>query len=309
VRVAYPAALAIHLPLAVAHRAGYYAAEGLDVDLQFISGIPTIVAALVAGEVDAASITPTPAIAAALEGADVMVIAYPITRFAVSFYSQPGIRSAEALRGGRVGIVGPGSASETSARHALRHFQLDPAHDISFIRTGGVAQTLAALIAGAVDAGVLAPPLTLQARQAGLHELLDLSQLNVEYPSASLVVHRRMLTARESDAVRLLRALGRAVYRLKTDQAFALESLREFSGVADESHLAEAYHLTAPLLREPPTPTRAGTAALLEELAHSRPDARHADPTRFYEPRLVQRLAAEGFYDQLSAQHCRDTEA
>jgi hypothetical protein len=48
-----------------------------------------------------------------------------------------------------------------------------------------------------------------------------------------------------------------------------------------------------------PTPTRGGTEALMDEVAYSQPAVREADPSRFYDPHLVERLEAEGFYRRL----------
>jgi hypothetical protein len=42
-----------------------------------------------------------------------------------------------------------------------------------------------------------------------------------------------------------------------------------------------------------------GTEALMDEVAFSQPAVREADPSRFYDPQLVGRLEAEGFYRRL----------
>src|SRR5215217_3240625 len=61
-RIVYPVASNGHLHVWLAQEAGYYAAEGVDAEVQFMSGVPTIVAAMLAGEIDIASITGAPAI-------------------------------------------------------------------------------------------------------------------------------------------------------------------------------------------------------------------------------------------------------
>src|SRR5262249_9931055 len=196
-RVVYPVVSITSLHVALARDAGYYAEQGLDVDLQYVAGVPTIVAALLAGEIDVAWINASPAIAASLQGADLVTIAHPISRYVPSFHSRPEIRSPDQLRGQRVGVVALGGATEFMARHALRHFGLNPDQDVMFIRTGGSPETLAALMAGAVDAGIIGHPLTTQARRNGLVELLDLRTLELEYPTGSLVVHPPLIEGRQ----------------------------------------------------------------------------------------------------------------
>ncbi len=300
-RVAYPAAVSSHAYLAAAQEGGYYAAEGLDVDLRLILGAPTLVTALVAGEIDMGSVAGAPAIAADLQGADLIAIGHPINRFTNVLFSRPEIRTPADLRGKIVGVVAPGSATEIAARHALRYLGVDPDREVTFTRSGDSANTFAAMTSGAVDAGVLSAPVTVQARRSGLVEHLDLSQLDVEYPSGGLVVSQRLVAEREATLLRFLRAVGRAVHRMKTDKELAFRVLGQFSQVDDPEQLEDAYRTAISLLRQVPTPTRAGIEALMEEVAFTQPAVRDAGPSQFYTPRLVQQLEAEGFYRQLEA--------
>ena len=185
------------------------------------------------------------------------------------------------------------------ARHALRHFGLDPDQDVSFIRTGGSPETLAALLAGAVDAGIIGHPLTTQAKRNGLVELLDLRTLELEYPTGSAVVSRPSIEGRQDALLRLLRATGQSTQRIKTDPAFTVDVQRRFTEVDDVDALEEGYRTAAAVMREVPVPTRTGIDALVDEVAYSQPAIRDTDPERFYDARLVQRLETEGFYRQL----------
>lgn len=298
-RAIYPAPSLTHSHMFVAQEAGYYTAEGLDVDLQYLTGATLMVSAMIAGEVDIASLTAGPAIAAGLQGADLVTIAEPFDRLSMSLYAVPEIRSAEALRGKRMGVVIPGGVTDMAARHALRHLGLEPDRDMIFVRTGGLPETYTAMISGATDAGMLSHPVTVQGYRGGLVELLDLSKLDLEYPTAGVVTTQRLLAAREDAALRFLRATWQAIHRMKTDKEFTLSVLARFTGLDDREVLEEGYRTTMPLYREVPVPTRSGTLALMEEVAYTQPAIRELDPSRFYEPRLVQRLEAEGFYRQL----------
>ncbi len=298
-RIVYPVISIPSLHVIVARDAGYYGAHGLDAELQFISGVPTVVAALLAGEIDVAWINPAPAIAASLQGADLVTIAQPITRYITSLQGRPEIRAADQLRGKRIGVVAIGGATDFMARQALRHLGLDPDLDASFIRTGGAPETLAALMAGAIDAGIVGHPLKTQAKRNGMVELLDLRVMDIEYPSASLVLSRPAISDRQEAVHRLLRVTAEATHRIKTDKDFTVDVLRRFTDVDDLESLEEGYRTMATVIREVPAPTRGAMQAVIDEVAYSQPAIREMDPEHFWDTGPVQRLEAEGFYRQV----------
>src|SRR5436305_1430028 len=102
-----------------------------------------------------------PAVSATFQGADLITFAQPITRFTLVMYSRPELTTPESLRGKRVGVVALGSGADTAMRYGLRHLGLDPDQDATFVRTGGAPETLAGLMAGAIDGSSLQQPLTL----------------------------------------------------------------------------------------------------------------------------------------------------
>jgi NitT/TauT family transport system substrate-binding protein len=64
----------------------------------------------------------------------------------------------EALRGARIGVVGPGSAVDDFIRFTLVSYGLDPDRDVELVGVGGAAAMPAALSAGEVDAFVAGSP-------------------------------------------------------------------------------------------------------------------------------------------------------
>ena len=125
-RVGYPTAAISNSPLAAAQEGGYFAAQNLDVEVVWISGGPNLIGALIAGELQAAVVAAAPAVSATFQGADLITIAQPISRFTLVMYSPPELTTPESLRGKRVGVVALGSGADTAMRHGLRHFGLDP---------------------------------------------------------------------------------------------------------------------------------------------------------------------------------------
>lgn len=146
---------------------------------------------------------------------------------------------------------------------------------------------------------MLSHPVTVQARRGGMVELLDMSTLDMEYPTAGVVTTQRLVATREGAALRFLRATWQAVHRMKTDKEYTLSLLARFTGVDDRKVLEEGYRTNVPLYREVPLPTRSGTLALMEEVAFTQPAVRDLNPSRFYDPHLAERLKAAGFFRQL----------
>lgn len=118
----------------IAKEAGLFEKNGLDVELIFIRGASTMIQTLVSADIDLAHVAANPAVEANLGGADVVILATALNR-PVGFYmmGQPGVKSVEELRGGRVGITRFGSATDLLSRIALRQFKLLPDRDVAII--------------------------------------------------------------------------------------------------------------------------------------------------------------------------------
>ena len=101
-------------------RAGLIQKHGLDMQFILMPRNPLAVAALIAGEIDAAIIGPGHLVNAGLSGADLIGIANFHQKLDYRLNSRPDIKKAEDLRGKRVAISGPGSTSHLVTLLALQ---------------------------------------------------------------------------------------------------------------------------------------------------------------------------------------------
>src|SRR5262245_65103505 len=87
---------------------------------------PLAVVALIAGEIDAAIIGPGHLVNAGLSGSDLIGIANFHQKLDFRLNTRPDIKKAEALRGKRTAISGPGSPSHLLSLLSLPGLRLAP---------------------------------------------------------------------------------------------------------------------------------------------------------------------------------------
>ena len=123
-RIAVGAASISSLPTWVAQDSGFFAREGVPAELIYIRGGPQTMSALVSGEVPFAQIYGGAVIAAALTGADVVIVAGLVNSPFFSIVTTKGIDKPEDLRGKKIGITTFGSATDFALRLALKKWNI-----------------------------------------------------------------------------------------------------------------------------------------------------------------------------------------
>ena len=88
---------------------------------------------------------------------------------------RPSTRAWRTCSGKTVGANGPYDASHLAIRVALARLGWDPDHDVVYSFLGGQRELVAGMLQGVIAAGDISPPTSLEARNAGLHELLDVA--------------------------------------------------------------------------------------------------------------------------------------
>ncbi|MGH7872684.1 MAG: ABC transporter substrate-binding protein, partial [Candidatus Binatia bacterium] len=141
----------------VARDRGLFKKHGIDVQFILMPRNALAVAALLAGEIDAAIVGPGHVINAASSGADLIGIANLKQKLDYRLDARPEIKKKEDLRGKRIAISGPGSTSHLQALLALQDFNIDPTQGkITFLTIPGTEMNRRlALETGGVDATTL----------------------------------------------------------------------------------------------------------------------------------------------------------
>ena len=153
VRIGYSSITANRLPFWLGQEAGIFNRHGIDAELLLIPSGTTAVQALIAGEVQLLTATGTTAVAATLRGADLAIVG-SLGVIDYKLVAPPRIRTAEDLKGKRIGITRFGSFTDFGSRRVLRHLGINPDKDVVLLQTGiaGAAQRLMAMFSGTMDA-------------------------------------------------------------------------------------------------------------------------------------------------------------
>lgn len=195
------------LPTEVMTEKGFDKEEGFTAVLTRSVGAIGV-KALIAGDFDI-GMSVGSALAAAVSGAPVKIVYVHVAKPLFFLYARPGIDSVKALEGARVGIDAFGGSHDVAVRLAMEAVGADPSKVI--FMAIGFQSIPGALIAGALDAGVISPPLEFQLAKAD-QKFTDLGFLGDLVPSLSggLATNEKMIHERPDALRAVLRAHGKA---------------------------------------------------------------------------------------------------
>src|SRR5690349_13204043 len=181
----------------VARDRGLFKKYGLDAQFILMPRNPLAVAALLAGEIDAAIIGPGHLVNAGLSGADLIAVANFHQKLDYRLNARPEIKKAEDLRGKRIAISGPGSTSHLVSLLALQGLNLDPAQaHITFLTIPGTEiNRRLALESATVEATTIRGAVGDLYGGKGYTVLYNFKSAGVTLPQNTLVTTRRIAAA------------------------------------------------------------------------------------------------------------------
>ena len=147
------------LPYIVAGERGFFEREGLKDRLITFRGTNLMLTALLAGELDYATILPF-LTGASARGLPVKILGAVTKSSSYVIISRPEIENIKGLRGKKVGINSFGSSADYAAYAAVSRSGLDPNNDVTILMSGGGnVDRIAAVMSGSIDATVVSSPL------------------------------------------------------------------------------------------------------------------------------------------------------
>jgi ABC-type nitrate/sulfonate/bicarbonate transport system substrate-binding protein len=287
----------------IAKDAGLFEKNRLDVDMYFEGASPIMVQSILAGENQLAGGLGPTVVTNVLQGGDVIPVACITHTFTTPMYVQPSITSLQQLRGKKVGVSRLGAVSHLTADSILRRARVG---DVTIIQTGGIPESMAAVMTGNVDGAMVNPPNNIILREKGFRELVgakQLKEMNLRFPENG-VMAKRSWAEKNSDAVkRFIKSLAEALKRMHDDKDFAMKSLGKYTKVTDAKILEESYRFGIDsFFKDFKTPVD-GIRLMVDQLASSRmidPALAQKTPlTAYYENRYVEELEKEGFFKKL----------
>jgi NitT/TauT family transport system substrate-binding protein len=294
---AYTTTSATMAALWTTKQGGYFDQEGLDVKLSRIQAGPPLMGAIQNGEVPLAFAGAQQIIEADLQGGDYVIVAGFIDTLGQSIYVTPSIERPEQLKGGALGVSNFGAITHVAGLVGVEYLGLKD--QVTFVATGGPPETLASILGGKVQGGVMSPPDTLKARAAGLHELLDVATTGVKSQTAAVVTTRKWLREHPDVVEHYVRAAIQGSHAFQTDKVLGQKAIEVFTDTHDADQLEETYNYFKDQLSKTGFPSMQGIQQNLDVAAENLPQAKTASPAQFVDTTIVEKIKASGLLRQL----------
>ena len=286
-------------PLWFAKETKLFEKRGLDVVLVGMGTGSVSLRALIAKDLEIASLSGSGLVQAALQGADTVIISSAINGFIFKVFGAPEITSPAQLKGKKLGISRYGATSDFAVRLALKKWGLNPDRDVSILQIGTSQDTVRAMQTKMLDAGVLSGTASLIARKAGFRELGDLADLGLHYPMAPIGTTKSFIQKNEGLVKEFMLAYIEAIHDFKRNKEAALTVLKKYTRNDDREVLEDSYTSTANKYLALPIPTLDGIRTILTELSSTVPAAKNADPEQFVSYKVAREIEASGFIKRL----------
>jgi len=273
--------------------------HGLDVVLVGMGTGSVSLRALIAKDLEIASLSGSGLVQAALQGVDTVIVSAAINGFVFKVFGAPEITSPAQLKGKKLGVSRYGATSDFAVRLALKKWGLNPDRDVSILQIGTSQDIVRAMQTKMLDAGVMSGTSSLIARKAGFRELGDLADLGLHYPTSAVGTTKSYLQKNEGLVKEFMLAYIEAIHDFKRNKEAALAVLKKYTRNDDREVLEDSYRNYAGKYLAMPIPTLDGIRTILTELSTTVPAAKNADPEQFVAYKIAREIEASGFVRRL----------
>jgi ABC-type nitrate/sulfonate/bicarbonate transport system substrate-binding protein len=282
-------------PVWIASERGLFTKYGLNVDLRYIAPA-TSTQGLLAKSLDVVN-PGGEIIEAGLNGEPVVYIAGVLNRAVMSVYAKPEIRSLADLKGKVLAVTVPGATTDFAARVLLQQVGLTPGKDVKILYLKGMPEILAGITQGNADAGIFTSPTTLKARQAGLKELLNVTEQNIPMIHAAFASTKDYLKTQPDNVRRFLQGYLEGIKVARADPELAKQMIGKYTKTTDRDDLEDSYRTFLPAWEKLPVVPTAAVQTMLNFATH--PAAKTAKAENFIDNSALVELEKSGFVDRL----------
>jgi NitT/TauT family transport system substrate-binding protein len=305
VRICTTGSSATQLVAWYAYDKGLFQKYGLEPELTLITGAPNIAAAMLNHQVDFCTSAGAGIVNAVAGGGDMVLIEGFYDKLLFDLVVGPDIHSAQDLVGKTIGVGTPKGVRDNAGRVALEKLGLRPETDVTLqsFKDSDEAVIVAAIEAGSLAGAALVPPLTNAYKAAGLHVLVETSELDVHYQRLGMSTTRSFLKDHRDVALAVVKATLEAIALIKHDpdgtRALLAQHLK-LDPAAEADTLAGMYDIFATrYLLLPPYPSEAGVQAVIKEAAANNPDAANITVDQVVDNSVLREVVDSGFLDTL----------
>lgn len=300
-KIAYSTVSEQFLPLFVTYESQLFQKYGLDARIVYISGGSGVVQAMLAGDAPIAMVGASSVIRATLSGADLVMIGNIVDKFDYILVAPNDITSVQQLKGKQIAIGRYGGAPDFAIRHVLRKMGLEPDKDVAVVQiTGGMSGRFSAVVTGRVHGAVISPLFAAKARELGLKQLIDLTEVSPRVEATGFATSRTFIKNQPNVVESFMKACLEGIHVMKTKRAKSIEVLGKYLRINDPEALEGGWRFYADqIVRKKPYSSREGVEFVLASLAGENPRARSARAEQFIDMSILEKLDKSGFIDKL----------
>jgi NitT/TauT family transport system substrate-binding protein len=288
------------LALWMAEAGGFYAAQGLAVEIVNMNGGSRGAAELQAGRIDAMHVGLSSVVKLNQDGGDLRTIASLSNVIRFTFFTAPGVKTAADLKGGVVGVSAFGSESDSTVTLALARLGMRR-DDVVLKEYGGGMRRLDALKSGEIRGTAINEPVASLAHEQGLNPMVDLVAEKIPWLFSSIVVKRGTVDSHRDVLVRFLKASIEGNYLALTDEKRAKEVLAKEVRVSDPKIINTSYDdfkQQSPINLEP---SRPGARNIIDQF----PALKSRNVDDYVYGGILDGLKKEGFFAQMERKYAK----
>ena len=241
------------LTLWAAQDRGFFAKNGIDAQMVFIPGSPTLIASLNTGDVHFGFTGGTATLGAAVAGLDVRMIAAFADRVQSELVTRPEIKTAADLKGKRIGVTSIGGTGWMSAMLVLEQIGINPDRDkLSLAAFGDQRVISQALESGTIQGAALAGIFSRTLARKGYW--IPGEPDKIPLTGTGLVVKAEYLQNQRATTRNVLRSLveGHAYVLNPANKSSSMEILSKRLGIKDANAAADGLEdYVAGVVRKP----------------------------------------------------------
>jgi NitT/TauT family transport system substrate-binding protein len=302
--VGYATISASTLGLWLAQDEKIFAKNGIDADLIFMPGSPTLIAAINSGAIAVGFTGGTAILAAAAGGADFRVLAASHVRANHDLVVKPEIKRAEDLRGKRVGVTSIGGTGWMAAMLVFEQLRLNPDKDKLIVSAFGEMRIISrALETGTIDGALVTGNFNSQFKRAGFNILGELER--VPMMGNAVVVKQSFLQSQREFLRNFIRAISEAqIFVLSPMKKQAvLKVLTRRLSITDPAVAEDTLQDLLKRLDKKPIPSIQGLRNIQRFLQTRNPKVAEVKLEELIDDSIVRELDKSGYFDRINAEY------
>src|SRR5713101_6576562 len=285
-------------PVWMAEAGGFYAKEGLKVEVINMEGGTRGLQVLLSGEIQGMHVGLAPAVLANKQGADLRLVTSTCNTIPITMFTKAAVTMAE-LKGKTFGISTFGSETDIAISILLKQLGLTR-QDVTISQIGGSSQRFAALVAGRIDVAPLIEPGITLAKERGFNPIIDLAAAKTPWIFDSVVVTSSYLEQNRDPLTRFVKAYVAGAYLALADEKRAKEVIAQKFKTNDPRVIEATYADFKRLMPLDAAPSIDGAKNVLAQLEAIGTDIGSRNVNDYLDLGIIEQLKQEGYFDQMA---------